>query len=82
MWIEDEHTVTRYYHAFPPGSRSCMYPPQRVSTTANSAHQGMVNVLFFDGSVHTISYNIDLYTWQAIGTRNGGELIPNLINYQ
>jgi prepilin-type processing-associated H-X9-DG protein len=76
--MEDYHSTTRYNHAFPPGSRSCMYPPQRVSTTANSGHQQLVNVLYFDGSVHTISYQIDLYTWQALGTRNGGELITNL----
>jgi prepilin-type N-terminal cleavage/methylation domain-containing protein/prepilin-type processing-associated H-X9-DG protein len=63
-----------YYHAFPPGNRSCMFPPQRIATTANSNHQRMVNVLLFDGSVHTVSYGIDLYTWQALGTRAGGEL--------
>lgn len=75
-WMNDTHTSTRYYHAFPPGSRSCMYPPQRIATTANSNHTGgLVNVLMFDGSVRTVSYSISLATWQAVGTRNGGEII-------
>ena len=44
-------------------------------TTANSAHTKIVNVLFFDGSVRTVPYSIDLATWRAIGTRNGGETL-------
>jgi prepilin-type processing-associated H-X9-DG protein len=63
------HTSTRYYHSFPPGNRSCMFPPQRIATTANSKHQGVVNVLRFDGSVNTIAYEIDLANWRALGTR-------------
>jgi prepilin-type processing-associated H-X9-DG protein len=74
-WMNNDHTSTRYYHAFPPGSRSCMYPPQRISTTANSGHTRLVNVLLFDGSVRGISYGISLTTWRAVGTRNGGEVL-------
>jgi prepilin-type N-terminal cleavage/methylation domain-containing protein len=74
VWMGTGHTSTRYYHAFPPGNRSCMFPPQRISTTANSAHQQLVNVLLLDGSVRSVKYGIDLYTWQAMGTRNGREL--------
>ena len=72
-WMQDSHTVTRYYHAFPPGNRSCMFPPQRIATTANSKHGGVVNALLFDGSVRTVRYSIDINAWRAIGTRNGGE---------
>jgi prepilin-type N-terminal cleavage/methylation domain-containing protein/prepilin-type processing-associated H-X9-DG protein len=73
-WTSSGHTSTRYYHAFPPGNRGCMFPPQRIATTANSGHGNMVNVLLFDGSVRTISYSINLATWRALGTRNGGEV--------
>jgi len=66
-WLQDGHTRTRYYHAFPPGSSSCMFPPQRISTTANSSHGGGVNVALFDGSVHFVSYSIALATWRALG---------------
>jgi prepilin-type N-terminal cleavage/methylation domain-containing protein/prepilin-type processing-associated H-X9-DG protein len=75
FWTSTDHTGTRYYHAFPPGNRSCMYPPQRIATTANSGHTRMVNVLLFDGSVRPVSYGINLATWRALGTRNGGEVL-------
>ena len=73
-WSSSGHTSTRYYHAFPPGNRGCMFPPQRIATTANSGHGNVVNVLLFDGSVRTVPYSINLQTWRAMGTRNGGEV--------
>ncbi len=76
-WMSDSHTITRYYHAFPPGNRSCMFPPQRISTTANSGHENGVNLLLFDGSVRFVPYSINLATWRALGTRNGGETVGN-----
>jgi prepilin-type N-terminal cleavage/methylation domain-containing protein/prepilin-type processing-associated H-X9-DG protein len=76
-WMQDSHTLTRYYHAFPPGARSCMFPPQHISTTANSGHPNGVNVVLFDGSVRFVTYNIGLATWRALGTRNGGEVVGN-----
>lgn len=43
--------------------------------TSRSNHPGnLVNTLFMDGSVHTISGSIDLSTWRALGTRNGHEV--------
>jgi prepilin-type N-terminal cleavage/methylation domain-containing protein/prepilin-type processing-associated H-X9-DG protein len=36
-----------------------------------SAHPGGINAVFADGSVHTISYDIDLEVFNALGTRNG-----------
>jgi prepilin-type N-terminal cleavage/methylation domain-containing protein/prepilin-type processing-associated H-X9-DG protein len=74
-WMSDGHTSTRYYHAFVPNSRGCMFPPQRISTTANSRHPGGVNVTMADGSVRFFKSTISLATWRAIGTRNGGEVI-------
>jgi type II secretory pathway pseudopilin PulG len=75
FWTSTDHTGTRYYHAFPPGARSCMYPPQRISTTANSKHTRIVNVLLFDGSVRTATYSMNLAAWRAMGTRNGNETV-------
>jgi len=74
-WTRHGHTQTRYWHSFPPGARSCMFPPQRISTTANSAHTQGVNVVLFDGSVHFVAYTVSLTTWRALGTRNGGEVL-------
>jgi prepilin-type N-terminal cleavage/methylation domain-containing protein/prepilin-type processing-associated H-X9-DG protein len=76
-WMSDGHTTTRYYHGSPPNARSCMFPPQRISTTANSRHPGGVNVCMADGSVRFFKTSIHLATWRASGSRNGGEVISN-----
>lgn len=45
------------------------------SITSRSYHEGIVNSMLIDGSVRTISENIDLRIWRALGTRNGGETV-------
>lgn len=40
---------------------------------ARSAHVGGVHVLMGDGAVRFVSNNIDLNTWRALGTMQGGE---------
>jgi prepilin-type N-terminal cleavage/methylation domain-containing protein len=77
VWMSNGHTSTRYYHAFPPGNRGCMFPPQRISTTANSGHTQIVNIVLFDGSVRTVPYSMNLVSWRALGTRNGGEVFSD-----
>jgi prepilin-type N-terminal cleavage/methylation domain-containing protein/prepilin-type processing-associated H-X9-DG protein len=47
--------------------------PYQVS--ARSKHTGGVNTLFCDGSVHFVSNSVNVTTWQALGTMNGGEVI-------
>jgi prepilin-type N-terminal cleavage/methylation domain-containing protein/prepilin-type processing-associated H-X9-DG protein len=76
-WMTDGHTMTRYYHAGLPNSRSCMFPPQRISTTANSRHPGGVNTTLADGSVRFFKSTINLGVWRALGTRNGNEIISS-----
>jgi prepilin-type N-terminal cleavage/methylation domain-containing protein len=41
---------------------------------SRSRHPGLVKVLLFDGSVHSISDSVEMYVWQALSTRNGGEV--------
>lgn len=36
-----------------------------------SPHPGGLNAVFADGSVHTVSYDIDIYVLNSLGTRNG-----------
>ena len=48
-----------------------------AAVTSRSYHNGTVNVLLMDGSVHSINTNIDRQTWQALGTRTGGEVNGN-----
>lgn len=44
------------------------------AVTSRSYHEGIVNSLLMDGTVRTISENIDLRIWRALGTRAGGEV--------
>ena len=48
-----------------------------------SAHPGGINVVFADGSVRSISYDINLDVFNAIGTRNGtsyGEMFRGVVS--
>jgi prepilin-type N-terminal cleavage/methylation domain-containing protein/prepilin-type processing-associated H-X9-DG protein len=76
-WTYGYHSTTSYWHSAPPNSRSCMFPPSRISTTANSRHPGGVNVGIADGSVRFIKSTVNIQAWRALGTRNGGEIISS-----
>ncbi len=75
-WIYGYHSTTCYWHSGPPNGRSCMFPPSRIMTTANSNHPGGVNVGMADGSVKFFKDGINIATWRAIGTRSSGEIVP------
>jgi prepilin-type N-terminal cleavage/methylation domain-containing protein len=46
-----------------------------AAVTSRSYHPGLVNALLMDGSVRSFSNGINLGTWRALATRNGGEII-------
>lgn len=49
--------------------------PTAAAITSRSYHNGgVVNVALMDGSVRSITKSIDLATWRALGTRQGGEV--------
>ncbi len=74
-WLRGYHSTTAYFHVGPPNSRSCMFPPGRIATTASSAHTGGVNVSMCDGSVRFVTNSIPLASWRAMGSRDGGEVV-------
>ncbi len=74
-WIYGYHSTTTFNMSSPPGTRSCMFPPLRIMTTADSRHPGGVNLLMADGSVRFVKNSISQPTWSAIGSRNGGEVV-------
>ncbi|MEE2639932.1 MAG: DUF1559 domain-containing protein [Planctomycetota bacterium] len=45
-----------------------------ATVTSRSYHPTIVNSLFADGSVQVISENVELPTWRAFSTLNGGEV--------
>jgi prepilin-type N-terminal cleavage/methylation domain-containing protein/prepilin-type processing-associated H-X9-DG protein len=66
-----------------PFCSSTKYPFNPPCTNANNAyshkaarskHTGGVNVLFGDGHVQFINDNVNLATWRALGTMNGGDI--------
>lgn len=73
-WSLAYHSTSTYSHINTPNGRSCMYPPGRIMTTANSDHPGGVNVLLCDGTVRFVISTVDLATWRAIGSRADREV--------
>jgi len=47
--------------------------PTYAAITARSWHKGLVHAAMMDGSVRSISDQINLRTWRALGTRAGAE---------
>jgi prepilin-type N-terminal cleavage/methylation domain-containing protein/prepilin-type processing-associated H-X9-DG protein len=53
----------------------CFSSTNGIVLYARSYHLGGVNAAFADGSIHFISNAIAKPTWQALGTRAGGEVL-------
>jgi prepilin-type processing-associated H-X9-DG protein len=80
-WVMGEMCCTTYNHVSPPNTTTCAglgfsgnMANMAMDVPPSSGHPGGVNALFGDGSVHFITNAIDLATWRALGTRNGGEV--------
>jgi len=78
-WIDGHYGNTLYNHYYTPnpsGKWDCGNGSHNKGlSTARSNHAGGVNVVFADGSVRFIRNSISLQTWQAIGTRDTGEVV-------
>jgi prepilin-type N-terminal cleavage/methylation domain-containing protein len=66
------HTVPPNYQGYDCGDDSSF---TMAHMAARSYHTNGVNISLSDGSVRFISNSIDFPTWQALGTRSGGEVI-------
>jgi prepilin-type N-terminal cleavage/methylation domain-containing protein/prepilin-type processing-associated H-X9-DG protein len=51
------------------------WPDQATFANASSNHPGGVNTLMADGSCRFVKDSVNLGTWWALGTRNGGEVV-------
>ena len=80
-WLHSKGIFRRkagFTTVLPPNSPSCYEGADNPSNhsgifTVSSYHPGGVSVCFGDGNVKFISNNIDLLTWQALGSRGGAE---------
>ncbi len=74
-WIDGQHITL---HVTTPNTRSCgFFIVNRAVMPPSSKHPGGVNLLLGDGSVKLIKDSINLQTWRALGTRNGGEVLSS-----
>jgi prepilin-type N-terminal cleavage/methylation domain-containing protein/prepilin-type processing-associated H-X9-DG protein len=72
-WVNGQHV---FQNITPPNTRSCgFFIVNRATMAASSRHPGGANLLLGDGSVRFIKNSINVPTWQAIGTKGGGEII-------
>ncbi len=77
-WPFSGYDATQYNHVAPPnwsgwdcGNYSAIpdTPGEHAIVSARSQHAGVVNVIFGDGAVQTVTDGIDLAVWRAMGTR-------------
>jgi prepilin-type N-terminal cleavage/methylation domain-containing protein len=72
-WMHGQHTYT---HVNTPNTRSCGFlATLRQTMPATSRHTGGAHSLLSDGSCRFVSDSVDLKTWRAVGSRDGGEVI-------
>jgi prepilin-type N-terminal cleavage/methylation domain-containing protein len=80
-WVMGEMCCTTYNHVSAPNSLTCAataFPGgmanMAMDVPPSSSHTGGVNVLLGDGDVRFIADGVSLPTWQALGSRNGGDI--------
>jgi prepilin-type N-terminal cleavage/methylation domain-containing protein/prepilin-type processing-associated H-X9-DG protein len=81
-WVMGEMCCTTYNHMSTPNTITCAGSPfpgnmsnMAMQVPPSSRHPGGVNCLMGDGSVRFVRDSVDLNTWRAMGTMNGGEPI-------
>jgi prepilin-type N-terminal cleavage/methylation domain-containing protein/prepilin-type processing-associated H-X9-DG protein len=81
-WVMGEMCCTTYNHVSTPNTVTCAGSPfpgnmsnMAMDVPPSSRHTGGVNCLMGDGSVRFVRDSVDLTTWRAMGTMNGGEVV-------
>lgn len=74
-WTSGFMYETGYNHVLFPNDASCTNfgRSREGGYSASSLHYGMVHLLAADGHVRSISANLDLKVWRALGSRDGSE---------
>ncbi|MFO0799800.1 MAG: DUF1559 domain-containing protein [Gemmataceae bacterium] len=75
LWADGAYNCTLYNNVIGPNSpqMDCVQHSNPAWKAARSRHVGGVNVLLGDGSVRFVRDAVPLPTWQALGSRSGGE---------
>ncbi len=80
-WVPERRGTTRVITASSANARRPLQDTkgfENCTERFGSAHAAVFQAVFCDGSVQSINYGIDLYVFNAIGTRAGGETTTNL----
>ena len=77
-YVKDGEEFDIDYNSWQEGKNGISGSPTYAAITTRSFHPGLVNVMLMDGSVRSMSNEIDLSTWRALGTRTGREILPDL----
>jgi prepilin-type processing-associated H-X9-DG protein len=79
LWADGAFNCGLYNNVLPPNSPTmdCVRHSNPAWKASRSRRTGGVNALFGDGSVHFVRDSIPVATWQALGTRAGGEPVGN-----
>ncbi len=62
------------YNSWQEGKNGSAGQPTYAIVTSRSFHPGVVQVAMIDGSVQTISNDVELAVWRSLATRDGGEV--------
>lgn len=62
------------YNSWQEGKNGSAGSPTYAMITSRSFHPGQVQVALLDGSVQSITEEIDIEVWRAMATRDGGEI--------
>jgi len=77
--LQDTGRGGPYYHVMPPDLPACAVTAAFGNVDSfigpSSFHPGGANLLLLDGSVRFVKATTSLTTWNALGTRAGGEVI-------
>lgn len=79
-WYQGAWIKTLYDQAIPVNGPNCMYAATGDfvgACTAGSLHPGGANVLLADGHSRFVHETTNVKIWRALGTRNGGEVVPS-----
>ena len=63
------------YNSWQEGKNGSTGAASYAILVSRSWHEGVIQAALMDGSVRTVSENIDLGIWRALGTRAGGEVV-------
>jgi prepilin-type N-terminal cleavage/methylation domain-containing protein/prepilin-type processing-associated H-X9-DG protein len=77
LWADGAYNCNLYSNVLPPNSSTmdCVQHSNPAWKAARSRHTAGVNALLADGSVRFVRDSIRVDTWQALGTRAGGETV-------